>query len=130
VIQALLVVTLAAAVLAWVVVPLRRGPKVDEPLPSLQLEEADAKKRAALMAIVDLETERATGKLSEGDFVALRAGYEEQALIALREADALRDSTDDDDELEHEIAAIRERLRCPDCGAARRPGEPCEQCSS
>jgi hypothetical protein len=130
VIQALLVVTLAAAVLAWVVVPLRRGPKVDEPLPSLQLEEADAKKRAALMAIVDLETERATGKLSEGDFVALRAGYEEQALIALREADALRDSTDDDDELEHEIAAIRERLRCPDCGAARRPGEPCEQCGS
>jgi len=130
VIQALLVVTLALAVLAWVVVPLRRGPKVDEPLPSLQLEEADARKRAALVAIVDLETERATGKLSEGDFVTLRAGYEEQALVALREADALRDSTDDDEELEHEIAAIRERLRCPDCGAARRPGESCEQCGS
>ena len=129
-IQALLVVTLALAVLAWVVVPLRRGPKVDEPLPSLQLEEADARKRAALVAIVDLETERATGKLSEGDFVTLRAGYEEQALVALREADALRDSTDDDEELEHEIAAIRERLRCPDCGAARRPGESCEQCGS
>ncbi len=129
-IQALLIAALALAVLAWVAVPLRRGPKVDEPLPSLQLEEADARKRAALIAIVDIETERATGKLSEGDFVALRSGYEAQALAALREADALRDSTYDDDELEQEIAAIRERLTCPDCGAARRPGEPCEQCGS
>jgi cytochrome c-type biogenesis protein CcmH/NrfF len=130
VIQALLIATLALAVLAWVAVPLRRGPKVDEPLPSLQLEEADARKRAALVGIVDIETERDTGKLSEGDFVALRSVYETQALIALREADALRDSTYDDDELEHEIAAVRERLRCPNCGAARRPGESCEQCGS
>ncbi|MGH2776833.1 MAG: hypothetical protein ACRDJT_15590 [Actinomycetota bacterium] len=129
-IQALLIATLALAVLAWVAVPLRRGPKVDEPLPSMQLEEAEARKRAALVAIVDIETERATGKLSEGDFVALRADYETQALVALREADALRDSTYDDDELEQEIAAIRERLRCPDCGAARRQGEPCDQCGS
>ena len=129
-IQTLLIIALALAVLAWVAVPLRRGPKVDAPLPSPQLEEADARKRAALIAIVDIETERATGKLSEGDFVALRSDYETQALVALREADALRDSTYDDDELEQEIAAIRERLRCPDCGAARRPGEPCEQCGS
>lgn len=129
-IAALLIAALALGVLAWVVVPLRRGPRVDEPLPSLQLEEAEARKRAALVAIVDLETERATGKLSEGDFVALRSGYETQALVALREADALRDSTDDDDALEQEIAAIRERLSCPDCGAARRPGEPCENCGS
>jgi len=130
VIQALIIAALALAVLAWVAVPLRRGPKIDDPLPSLQLEEADARKRAALVAIVDIETERATGKLSEGDFAALRSDYETQALVALREADALRDSTYDDDELEQEIAAIRERLTCPDCGAARRPGEPCEQCGS
>lgn len=126
----LLVVALALTVLAWVALPLRRGTKVDEPLPSQQLEEANAKKRAALMAIVDIENERATGKLSTSDFLALRAEYETQALVALREADALRDSTFDDDELEKEIAAIRERLRCPNCGAARRPGEPCEQCGS
>ncbi len=126
----LLVAALGIAVLAWVALPLRRGPEVDEPLPLQQLEEANAKKRAALVAIVDIENERATGKLSQTDFVALRSEYETKALLALREADALRDSTFDDDELEKEIAAIRERLRCPKCGAARRPGEPCTRCGS
>jgi hypothetical protein len=125
-----LIAVLGLAVLAWVAVPLRRGPQVDEPLPSLQLEEANAKKRAALVAILDLEAEQASGKLSSGDFAVLRSEYETKALLALREADALRDSTFDDDELEREIAAIRERLRCPNCGAARRPGEPCKRCGS
>jgi len=130
VIPVLLIAALGVAVLAWVVLPLRRGPELDEPLPSQQLEEAHAKKGAALVAIVDLENERATGKLAESDFAVLRTEYERQALVALREADALRDSTFDDDGLEKEIAALRERLRCPNCGAARRPGEPCEQCGS
>jgi len=130
VIPALLIAVLGLVVLAWAALPLRRGPQVDAPLPSLQLEEAHAKKRAALVAILDLENEQAAGKLSDGDFAVLRAEYETQALAALREADALRDSTFDDDELEQEIAALRERLRCPSCGAARRPGEPCEQCGS
>jgi hypothetical protein len=130
VIPVLLIALLGLAVLAWVALPLRHGPQVDEQLPSLQLEEANAKKRAALVAILDLETEQATGKLSSGDFSVLRSEYETKALLALREADALRDSTFDDDELEKEIAAVRERLRCPNCGAARRPGEPCKRCGS
>jgi hypothetical protein len=130
VIPILLIAALGIAVLVWVARPLRRGPVVDEPLPSQQLEEANAKKRGALLAIVDIENERVTGKLSQTDFMALRSEYETQALLALREADALRDSTFDDEELEKEIAAIRERLRCPNCGAARRPGEPCERCGS
>jgi hypothetical protein len=130
VIPAFLIAVLGLVVLAWVALPLRRGPQVDAPLPSLKLEEANAKKRAALVAILDLENEQAAGKLSDGDFAVLRAEYETQALAALREADALRDSTFDDDDLEKEIAALRERLRCPNCGAARRPGEPCEQCGS
>jgi hypothetical protein len=130
VIPVLLIAALGLAVLAWVSLPLRRGPKIDEPLPPLQLEEAHAKKRAALVAILDLEDEHATGKLSAGDFAVLRSEYETKALLALREADALRDSTFDDDDLEKEIAAIRERLRCPNCGTARRPGEPCNRCGA
>jgi cytochrome c-type biogenesis protein CcmH/NrfF len=130
VIPVLVIAALALVVLAWVALPLRRGPQIDDPLPSQQLEEAHAKKRAALVAILDLENEQATGKLSAGDFAVLRSEYETQALAALREADALRDSTFDDDEVEKEIAALRERLRCPNCGAARRPGEQCEQCGS
>jgi hypothetical protein len=130
VIPALLVSALVLVVLAWVTLPLRRGPRLDDPQPAGALEEARTRKRDALVAILDLENERATGKLSESDFVALRLECEAQALTALREADALRDSTVDDDELEAEIAALRERLRCPNCGAARRPGEPCERCGA
>lgn len=140
-IPALLVAAVALGVLAWVTLPLRKEHIVDAPEPSRELEEAVADKRAALMAIVDIENERAVGKMSEADFDALKAEYEAQALSALRVADALRDTAarssgrspheeEWDDELELEIAALRERLRCPNCGAARTPGEACEQCGS
>jgi hypothetical protein len=129
-IPALLISVLVLAALAWVTVPLRRGPRVDAPQPAQALEEAQAKKKEALMAILDLENERATGKLSESDFAGLRLEYEAQALTALREADALRDSTVDDDELEAEIAALKERLRCPNWGAGRPLGGPCDQCGA
>ena len=57
-IPASLIAVLGLVVLAWVALPLRRGPQIDAPLPSLKLEEANAKKRAALVAILDLETSR------------------------------------------------------------------------
>lgn len=135
-IPALLVVAAALVVLAWVTLPLRRGHALDAPEPPRALEEAVADRRAALMAIVDIENERAVGKMSQADFDALKAEYEGQALTALRTADALRASAarshepEWDDELELEIAAVRERLRCPNCGAARTPGEACEQCGN
>lgn len=136
-IPALLVAAVALVVLAWVTLPLRKGHALDAPEPSRELEEAVADKRAALMAIVDIENERAVGKMSQADFDALRAEYEAKALTALRAADALRASParsphqpEWDDELELEIAAVRERLRCPNCGAARTPGEACEQCGN
>jgi hypothetical protein len=135
VIPALLVAIIGLGVLAWVTLPLRGGRSEDAPELSRALEEALADKRAALMAIVDIENERAVGKMSQADFDALKAEYESQALAALRNADALRASAtgsahepEDDDELELEIAAVRERLRCPNCGAARTPGKACEQC--
>ena len=146
-IPVLLVAAVALVVVAWVMLPLRRGPRgrLDgtaeqrgqvTPEPSRALEEAVADKRSALMAIVDIENERAVGKLSQADFDTLKAEYEGQALTALRTADALRASAarsgepEWDDELEREIAAVRERLSCPNCGAARTPGKACEQCGN
>ena len=151
-IPVLVVVIVALTVLAWVALPLRRGPRSDAPLPSLELEEAEADKRSALVAIVDIENEHAVGKLSRPDLDALKAEYEARALEALRRAEALREEQPlsasggqadqrssrrsrqeewlDDDELELEIAAIRERLRCPSCGAARAPGAPCDRCGA
>lgn len=93
-------------------------------------DELDARKRAALVAIVDLEDEHEVGKLSNTDLNSLRATYEAEALDALRELDALRDSTFDDDELEIEIAAMREQLKCPNCGSVRSPGQKCERCDA
>jgi len=152
VIPVLVVVIVALTVLAWVALPLRRGPRSDAPLPSLELEEAEADKRSALVAIVDIENEHAVGKLSRPDLDALKAEYEARALEALRRTEALREEQPlsasggqadqrssrrsrqeewlDDDELELEIAAIRERLRCPSCGAARAPGAPCDRCGA
>ncbi|MDQ3772736.1 MAG: hypothetical protein M3343_11710 [Actinomycetota bacterium] len=163
VIPVLVVAIVALTVLAWVALPLRRGPRSDAPLPSLELEEAEADKRSALVAIVDIENEHAVGKLSRPDLDALKAEYEARALEALRRAEALREEQPlsasggeadqrssrrsrqedqgssrrsrqeewlDDDELELEIAAIRERLRCPSCGAARAPGESCDRCGA
>ncbi|MGH2736886.1 MAG: hypothetical protein ACRDKZ_15000 [Actinomycetota bacterium] len=128
-IAAVFVGVLACLALAYVLAPTRRGPRFDAPMTTEEFERADARKRAALTALVDLEGERAVGKLSEADFVTLRAEYEAEALSALRRLDALRDS-DDDDEIEREIAALRERLTCPNCGAAKAPGQACERCGA
>jgi cytochrome c-type biogenesis protein CcmH/NrfG len=128
-IAALLVALLGCLALAYVLAPVRRGPRFDAEAPERRLEEADARKRAALSALDDLEGEHAVGKLSDADFASLRREYEAEALVALRQLDALRHS-EDDDEIEREIAALRDRLRCPNCGAARTPGRPCERCGA
>lgn len=134
-IAVVLVVALAGIAATWVLAPaLRRAP--DRPRPEGQGEEdirrneLEDAKRVALVAIVDLEQELDSGKLNKADFATLRARYEADAVAALRELDSLRDSTTDDDQLEAEIAAIKERMTCPHCGAARRPGRPCERCGA
>jgi hypothetical protein len=108
---------------------LLRGPKHDLPDDSARVDEVEARKDAAFNAIVDLENEQKIGKLSAADAVVLRTQYEAQALAALRDLDALRDA-EVDQPLESEIAALRERLRCPSCGAARTPGDACPRCGA
>jgi hypothetical protein len=130
VIPALLVAIAALATLLWVLLPLRQGHADIPSEPSRELDEALAEKRAALTAIVDIENERAVGKMSPHDFDVLKAEYESQAIAALRAADSLRDAGHSDEDVELEIAALKERLRCPHCGAARIPGEACGQCGN
>lgn len=103
----LIVAVLAVLALAYVVTPLRRR-GVD--LPADRTSDAEERKHAALLGILDLEDERDVGKLTDEDLQHLRAGYESEALAALAELDA-----DDDapDALEREIAAVRRRLQPP-----------------
>ena len=124
-IWSVLVAFMAAVALAYVSAPLRRGPRRDLPDRHVRQRATEERKRAALDAIVDLEAERDLGKLSEPDFEVLRDDYERVALQALKELDALGAS---DDPVEAEIAARRDAIACPHCGAARGAGSRCPRC--
>lgn len=128
-IYAFVIAALAVAALAFVAAPIRRKDEATVADPSVELEE---QKVVALTAILDLESERDVGKLSEEDFVELRAVYETQALDALHRLDGVVD--EGTDPLEAEIAHVRSRLsasRCPECGAPRRPGtDACPRCGA
>lgn len=128
-IEELAVAIAALLAIAYVAGPLRRGRALIEER-SDAISEADAEKRIKLSALLELEEERFTGKLSEPDFDLLRRQYENEAVEALKKLDALQKAPDDDDELESEIARVKSQLRCPSCGAARRSGTPCPRCGA
>ena len=126
----LVVALLACGALVYVALPLRRGDRRLADEPSSASDDAQARKRAALIAIIDLEDERDLGKLSRTDFDSLRAEYEAEAVAALKELDVVGDSAWDDEELELEIARVREQLKCPTCAAPRTPGGACPTCGA
>ena len=121
------VILLALAAVAYVVAPILRGPR-RAPAPVDDNSEARARKDAALAAIIDLEADYAMGKLGTDDLESLRRAPEAQALRAIR---TLRGApVTADHELEREIAAVRSRLKCPNCGAARGESSPCPACGA
>jgi hypothetical protein len=114
---------LALAALAYVAGGLRSpGPPASAPAGPAEVE-LERRARAALVAIVDLENERDTGKLRAGDFDALVGTYEDEALEALRDLDEVR-SAAGVDAVEREIAAVRARLRSRPSRSAARPSPP------
>jgi len=130
VIPLLIVAACAALALLYVGAPIRRGirrPATDENPVAI---EAEARKRVALLGIIDLEEERDAGKLTGSDYESLRVEYETRAVIALRQADRARAPEPADDDLEAEIASLREEMRCSECGAIRAPGSTCERCGA
>lgn len=128
-IPGLIIALLAVLALVYVTGPVRKPDAIEE---DAAPPEAETTKIAALTAILDLESERDVGKLSETDLVELRTTYEREALAALAELDAAQD-LGVEDPLEREIAAMRERLsaeRCPRCGAHRQVGTTCTRCGA
>ena len=126
--ELLLVLFLITVSAAYISMPLLRGARNETDSVAIRLEEAGTRKQAALGALVDIENERLIGKLSPTDFDLLRDEYEAEALAALKELDAIEQGDAIDDELEAEIAAIRARMECPECGGLRVPGEACSKC--
>jgi hypothetical protein len=104
----LIVLVVAAAGLLYVLAPLARRSGARDRTPSLAAE-LGARKRAALTGILDLEGERAVGKLNDHDFDVLKSEYEAEAMVAIAELDQLGLANADDD-LEREIAELKARL--------------------
>ena len=116
-IAAAIIAVLAIAALAYVIAPIRRGSKTLNEVPGTN--EAEEKKRVALVGILDLEEERDGGKLSDTEFTALRARYETDVVAALQELDEPEGSESLEQRLEQEIATARARMKCGTCGAPR-----------
>ncbi len=83
----------------------------------LDLDEAVSPKVKALLALREIEFDRATGKLSDDDYASLKRQYSAAALTAIDE-EAQSTSVATEDETEALIRQARERGRhaCPDCG--------------
>jgi hypothetical protein len=119
---------LAVSALFFVLRPLFAvvGPLHDHVRPSAK-QAAGAAEQDAVVALREIEFDRATGKLSDSDYDELRVRYTERALEAMR-AGALSEAGDDpadagDAAVEAAVLAYRARLKqCPQCGPRPEPG--------
>lgn len=119
---------LALAALAYVLYPLFADPGEQQP----QAEEAPYEPTGedAVDALREIEFDRATGKLSDADYAALKATYTEQALAAMRAGDSAVAVAAllAEDAAEAAVLKYRARLAsCPACGP--RPETDARYCS-
>ncbi len=135
-IELLLGVLLAGAAVWYVLVPVlrpeRQGTGNGE---SGMVEEGDdpdddlSPRAVALRALKEIDFDRATGKLSDADYVALRAKYTVEALAALREGEGGRGKGDGLRSTVHPSPVPRPPSPvCPTCGS--RPERDAAFCSS
>ena len=112
---------LAALALVFVLYPLFAGvtrPPLHVPLSAGQA--AGAAELEAVVALREIEFDRATGKLSDSDYGELHTRYTERALAAMRGGSAARIA--DDDPAEAAVRAYRARLtQCGTCGPRPEP---------
>ncbi len=80
-------VALACAAAVFVLSPLWRP--APPPAQDAEREPLLAAHEAVYRALRDLDLDHETGKLTDGDYAALRAGYQAEAVAVLRRLDAL-----------------------------------------
>lgn len=121
----LLGTVLALGALAYVLYPVFMTDADDAPVPAPRREPDDAER--AVDALREVEFDRATGKLSDDDYAALKAAYTSEAVEAMRASDA---ASAPDDAAEALIARYRERVvSCPSCGERPEPAAAfCSNC--
>lgn len=128
--EVVIVAVAVAVALVYAARPLRDRAESSTDFLEALVEDAKARKRQALDAIVELESEVEVGKLSESDLAVLRDRYEAEAVAALRELDRLEAAgeTDDAYDVEQEIARLRVSLTCAHCGGVRSTSGTCTRC--
>lgn len=88
-IEAVAAALVGLALLAMVLTPLLSR-HLPVSVPDDEPEELDETRRgAALLALKEIEFDRATGKLSDEDYATLKARYTAEALAALRDAESV-----------------------------------------
>jgi len=130
-------VAVAVAALAFVLEPLVRRSGDVEPVVAAEepdftpLEESESPKVQALLALKEIEFDRATGKLSDDDYAELKARYGRQALAAMDAEEAQAEVVaGEDDPAEAMVRAARKDLAvCPNCGPRPEAGATfCSEC--
>ncbi len=134
-------VLVAGAALALVLEPLVRWvPAAASSLEEIDftsIEESESPKIQALLALKEIEFDRATGKLSDEDYALLKGKYSKLALAAIKHEDATEVETsasspdvDPADPAERVVAALKAKRSktCPVCGP--RPEAAAVFCSS
>ena len=137
---------LAAAVVFYVLQPILSGQSAPLEQQGDELSDVEARRRVTLLALRDVEYDRATGKLDEDDYRTLRSELSHEALEALRAeemegakgegagafaaAAPERSST-----VENDIARVREGVRaglaCLTCGHVNVSGSRfCTSCGT
>lgn len=109
------------------------APPVDDTdLPDI--EESESPKVRALLALREIEFDKATGKLSDEDYATLKARYAAQALEAIKAEDAPATRPASDDPAEAMVRRVKQRkvegaAACPVCGPRSEPGAVfCSSC--
>jgi hypothetical protein len=127
---ALLVGTLlAVGALAYVLFPLLAGATATPVRrPASARETAGSVEDEAVVALREIEFDRATGKLSDSDYEELRTRYTESALQAMRSVAAPAP----EDAAEAAVLAYRSRMKsCARCGPRPEPDAVyCSSCGS
>ncbi len=111
---------LAVGALAFVLYPLFAGIAVAAfRAPETAAQTANAAEQEAVIALREIEFDRATGKLSDSDYGELKTRYTEHALAAMRGGATVPSN---EDPAEAAIRAYRGRLKeCADCGPRPEP---------
>ncbi len=129
------VALVTAAVLLFILYPIVKGQHASLEREDDELTDSEARKRLALLALRDVEYDFLSGKLDEEDYRSLKNDLTSEALAALEEDEAARESRGQGEHLdiEAEIALMRASLKggldCRECGFSNETGSLfCSSC--